>query len=270
MIAGQQVALIIPALDEEATIGPLLEAVDRILVDQVVVADNGSLDRTGERARQAGATVVRELRRGYGSACLRALREVPEADILVFMDADGSDDPHEIALLLAALRDRDADLVIGSRVLGRAESGSLSGLQRFGNALTCTLVRLFWSVRYSDLGPFRAIRRVALDRLEMSDPDFGWTIEMQVKAAQHGLRAIERHAGRFVPRRKTDLGLCPVRQGRGMEAPAIPSRLTRGRSTPETDLDPPSARSRRSTMRRKIQRTTPPLPVDSHTHTPLE
>jgi glycosyltransferase involved in cell wall biosynthesis len=191
MIAGQQVALIIPALDEEATIGPLLEAVDRILVDQVVVADNGSLDRTGERARQAGATVVRELRRGYGSACLRALREVPEADILVFMDADGSDDPHEIALLLAALRDRDADLVIGSRVLGRAESGSLSGLQRFGNALTCTLVRLFWSVRYSDLGPFRAIRRVALDRLEMSDPDFGWTIEMQVKAAQHGLRAIE-------------------------------------------------------------------------------
>ena len=191
MYCGHQVAVIIPALDEADAIGPVVGAVDRSVVDQVVVADNGSTDHTAEIDAGAGALVVREDRRGYGSACLRAIEEVPEADILVFLDADGSDNPAAIEELLNALVESGADLVIGSRVLGKAEKGALTPLQLFGNWLTCTLVRWLWGVRYSDLGPFRAIRRSSYDRLAMADPDFGWTIEMQVKAAQHDLKAIE-------------------------------------------------------------------------------
>jgi len=191
MFRNSSVLLVIPALDEEDAIGRVVAGVDRALVDLVVVGDNGSRDRTRERAAAAGATVVVEPRRGYGSACLRALREAPRTDLVVFMDADGSDDPSEIAPLLAQLLDTGSDLVIGSRVLGRPDRGALTPIQQYGNALTCTLVRWFWGVRFTDLGPFRAIRREALERLEMSDPDFGWTIEMQVKAAQRRLRTCE-------------------------------------------------------------------------------
>ncbi len=191
MYCGHQVAVIIPALDEAEAIGPVVGAVDRSIVDQIVVADNGSSDNTAEIAAAAGALVVREDRRGYGSACLRAIEEVPASDILVFLDADGSDDPASIEELLKALVESEADLVIGSRVLGKAEKGALTALQLFGNWLTCTLVRWLWGVHYSDLGPFRAIRRSSYDRLGMADPDFGWTIEMQVKAAQHNLKTTE-------------------------------------------------------------------------------
>jgi hypothetical protein len=114
------------------------------------------------------------------------------------MDGDGSDDPQEIARLLGVLLDQDVDLVIGSRVLGGADHGALTPVQSLGNALTCFLVRILWGVRYTDLGPFRAIRRGALERLEMSDPDFGWTIEMLVKAAQRGLRTAETSVRRNV------------------------------------------------------------------------
>lgn len=191
MFRGLKTALIIPALDEEETIGPVVTAVDRSVVDQVIVADNGSRDATAKRATAAGATVVLEERRGYGSACLAGIREAADAELLVFLDGDGSDDPTEIPELLAALIDGGADLAIGSRTLGRTEPGALTVVQRLGNALTCNLVRLLWGMHYTDLGPFRAIRREALDRLRMSDPDFGWTIEMQVKAAQQGMRAVE-------------------------------------------------------------------------------
>jgi len=191
MFRGNTVALVIPALDEEESLPRLLERVPRNLVDRIVVADNGSRDRTAEIARAAGADVVAEPRRGYGSACLAGIRTVDGSEILVFMDGDGSDDPREIDAVLEAMADRGADLVVGSRVLGGAERGALTPVQRFGNGLTCLLVRLFWRVRYTDLGPFRAIRREALERLDMADPDFGWTIEMQVKAAQRGLRVTE-------------------------------------------------------------------------------
>ena len=191
MFRGYQVLLIVPALDEEDTIGEVLRQVDRSVVDAIVVADNGSSDGTRHRAVEAGAIVLGEPRRGYGSACLRALRDGPPSDIVVFIDADGSDDPSEIEAMLAQLLDRGADFIVGSRVLGKAEPGALTPIQVFGNGLTCVLVHLFWGVRFTDLGPFRAIRRSALDRLEMSDPDFGWTIEMQVKAAQRGLRSTE-------------------------------------------------------------------------------
>ena len=200
MYRGYRIVVIIPTLNEEAAIGPLLADVDRTVVDAIIVADNGSTDQTARRAREHGAVVVHEPRRGYGSACLRALRDVTNADVVVFMDGDGSDDPREITHLLQVLLDSDADLAIGSRVLGTSEQGALTPVQRFGNSLTCSLVRLLWGIRYTDLGPFRAIRKAALDRLRMSDPDFGWTIEMQVKAAQRGLRVIETPVTRRIRR----------------------------------------------------------------------
>lgn len=191
MTRASRTVLIIPALNEEETIGPLVERVPRSLVEEVVVVDNGSTDSTAEKARSAGAHVLCERRRGYGSACLKAIREVDEADVYVFLDGDGSDDPQEIGTLLDAIEEKGVDLVIGSRVLGDAEKGALTPIQRFGNALTCGLVQFLWGVVYTDLGPFRAIRASALKRLEMSDPDFGWTIEMQVKAVQRGLKVLE-------------------------------------------------------------------------------
>jgi len=195
---GRTVVLIIPALNEEEALPPVIRAVDRTLVDRVIVGDNGSTDGTAAAAREAGAEVVFEPRRGYGSACLAALRTAPDADLIAFMDGDGSDDPADLPALLKTLLDRGADLVLGSRVLGGAEKGALTPVQRFGNLLTCTLVRLFWGVRYTDLGPFRVITRDAFRRLEMADPDFGWTIEMQVKAAQQGMKVEEIPVRRLV------------------------------------------------------------------------
>jgi glycosyltransferase involved in cell wall biosynthesis len=186
-----RVAAIIPALDEEGAIGGVVAGIDRGVVQRVIVVDNGSSDRTAERALAAGAEVVSEPRRGYGSACLAGIREARDADVLVFLNGDGSEDASEIGPMLDLLREREADLVIGSRVLGHAEPGALTRVQRFGNALTSSLVRLFWGVTCTDLGPFRAITTDALGRLQMVDPDFGWTIEMQVKAAQKGLRVVE-------------------------------------------------------------------------------
>jgi len=191
MYHDQHIALIIPVLDEEQTIGDVVRAVDREVVDQVLVVDNGSRDATVQVAREAGAEVLFEPRRGYGSACLTGIAAAPSADVLVFLDGDGSDDPHEIPALLQTLRDNNAELVIGSRTRGTAEPGALTPVQELGNWLTCTLVRWFWGTRYTDLGPFRALTRAGLERLSMADPDFGWTIEMQVKAAQRGLRIQE-------------------------------------------------------------------------------
>lgn len=160
---------------------------------RVVVCDNGSRDRTGEAARARGALVVREERRGYGSACLRALailRDDPP-DAVLFLDADGSDDPAEAAALIEPLAAGRADLVIGSRTLGERERGALTPQARFGNWLATGLIRLFHGARWTDLGPFRAVRWDALERLGMRDRDFGWTVEMQVKAARAGLRGME-------------------------------------------------------------------------------
>ena len=191
------VSVIIPALDEEDAIVRVLgdlpqpgRAQDGILYD-VIVVDNGSTDRTAARAAQMGARVVHEPRRGYGQACLAGLAAVEGPDVVLFLDGDYSDYPEEAATLIAPIREQTADLVIGSRVLGDRESGALLPQARLGNALATTLIRLMYGVRYTDLGPFRAIRYSSLQLLEMSDPDFGWTVEMQVKAARLGLRAVE-------------------------------------------------------------------------------
>lgn len=186
------VSLIIPALDEELAIGPLLDEIDRSLIRQIVVGDNGSRDATAAVARSKGADVVHVAERGYGAACAGALSQLsPDAEIVVFMDADGSDDPAEIPLLLAPILENRADLVIGSRALGRIEPGALTPQQRFGNWLATRLIRLIYKHRYTDLGPFRAIRRELLDRIDMQDRRYGWTVEMQVRALQVGAPVAE-------------------------------------------------------------------------------
>lgn len=186
-------ALIIPALDEERAIGAVLDAVPRDLFERIVVVDNGSRDRTADIARAHGAETVREDRRGYGAACLRGIAALPDdVEAVVFMDADGSDLPSDAAALLEPIERGEADLVVGSRELGSAEPGALSPHQRFGNRLAAGLVRLLFGKRYTDLGPFRAIRKTSLDRLGMSDLDYGWTVEMQIKALRRGLRVVER------------------------------------------------------------------------------
>ena len=191
------VIVLIPALDEESALPAVLAAIPRAgdgwTLRSVVVADNGSRDRTAELARAAGATVIAEPRRGYGAACLAglaALRAAPPA-IVAFMDADGSDDPSQLGALLAPIVAGRADLVVGSRVPGEREPGSLTLAQRFGNRLAAALLRGLFGLAATDLGPFRAIRWEALESLRMRDRDFGWTVEMQARAARAGLRVLE-------------------------------------------------------------------------------
>ena len=169
-------------------------------VERVVVADNGSTDRSlAAAAREDGSPrsrveVVHEPRKGYGSACLAGLehlRRTGPPDIVVFLDGDFSDHPDELPEVIAPIERDEADLVIGSRRLGRAEPGALLPQARFGNALATALIHLLTGFRYTDLGPFRAIRWSALERLAMRDVDFGWTCEMQMKAIGAGLRIVE-------------------------------------------------------------------------------
>ena len=182
------VTVIIPALNEEAAIGAVLSEIPDI-ADHVIVVDNGSTDATPDRARAAGATVVNQPVRGYGRACLAGLRVLPPAadgDIVVFLDADRSDYPEEMAALIDPIRRGEADFVLGDRAgAGRPWSA------RLGTALCVWLINRLWGTSYGDLGPFRAIRRDMLDRLQMADLTWGWTIEMQVKGAEAGLRIRE-------------------------------------------------------------------------------
>jgi uncharacterized protein len=187
---GCRVAAIIPALNEELSIGKVISEIPS-WVDDVVVVDNGSSDRTAEQASKYGARVLREDRRGYGSACLTGIRHLHDPDIVLFLDGDFSDYPGESATLVDPVTAGDADLVIGSRVLGRPEPGALTPQARFGNWLACLLIHAFWTVRFTDLGPFRAISFPALTGLCLRDPDYGWTVEMQVKAVMAGLKVKE-------------------------------------------------------------------------------
>lgn len=185
------IAVVIPVLNEAEALPHVLSAIPS-WVRHVIVADNGSTDGSAEIARRHGAIVVTEARRGYGSACLKALAALPgDVGIVVFMDGDASDDASQMQALIEPIRAGEADMVLGSRVLGRREKGALTPQQIFGNALACTLIRVIWGARFTDLGPFRAISCAALERLRMADPDYGWTVEMQVRAAKLGLRCRE-------------------------------------------------------------------------------
>lgn len=190
---GRVVDVVIPALNEEESLGLVLAALPAGWVRRVVVADNGSTDRTAEVARSFGAQVVHEPRRGYGSACLAglaALRDDPP-EVVVFLDADFSDHPDELPLVLAPILRGEADLVIGSRTLGEKEQGAMLPQAIFGNWLATSLLRLLYGYTFTDLGPFRAITWEALERVGMVDTNFGWTVEMQIKAAQLALRSYE-------------------------------------------------------------------------------
>lgn len=197
MYRGLTVGVAIPALDEEASIGfvvgdlrALRNDDDSPVIDDIVVCDNGSRDATGARAAEAGARVVRETRKGYGSACLAAIAALRPTDIVLFTDADHAFHAAQGPRLLDCIAD-GADLVIGSRALGGLERGAMSFSQVFGNRLATALIRWLWGQRVTDLGPYRAIRAPALSALGMRDATFGWTVEMQVKAIQQGMRVVE-------------------------------------------------------------------------------
>ena len=190
-----RISVIIPAHNEAESIALVINEIPAGLVQEIIVVDNASTDATAARAAAAGATVLFESTPGYGRACLRgiayALAQHPPPDILVFLDGDHSDYPAEMPALLAPLLAHEADMVIGSRALGQRERGALLPQQRFGNWLAAWLLRYRFGTTTTDLGPFRAIRTAALVGLNMADTTYGWTVEMQVKAARQDLRVTE-------------------------------------------------------------------------------
>ncbi len=189
------VYVIIPALNEQNAVAQVVSEIPKSLVTEVIVVDNGSSDDTFHAAQKAGATALLEPKKGYGQACIKGIDYVIEKakpeDIVVFIDGDYSDYPEEMKNLLLPIQNNDADLVIGSRALGERESGSMTYPQRFGNWLATTLMRWIYGVSFTDLGPFRAIRFDSLIKLGMKDTNYGWTIEMQIKASKMHMRSIE-------------------------------------------------------------------------------
>jgi glycosyltransferase involved in cell wall biosynthesis len=186
-----QISIIIPALNEAESIGHVVREMPWTSIAECVVVDNGSTDGTAEIARAAGARVIQSPR-GYGAACLAGSRAaLPASDILVYMDGDGSDLIADLSRLTEPIANNDADFVLGSRIKGNREPGSMLPSQVFAGHLVGTLLHVFQGVRYTDMGPFRAIRRSSLEALGMSELTYGWNLEMQIKAAQHHLRIRE-------------------------------------------------------------------------------
>lgn len=190
-----KIRIIIPAFNEENGVGQVIEEIPKELVEEVIVVNNASTDKTEVIAREKGATVLHEATPGYGRACLKGIQYIKDSaskpDIIVFLDADHSDYPEEIIQLIQPILDNKADLVIGSRALGNKEKGSMTPQQIFGNWLATRLLKLLYNVRFTDLGPFRAIRFDKLMELNMQDKTYGWTVEMQLKAAKQGLKCVE-------------------------------------------------------------------------------
>ena len=188
MTVNKDIVVIIPAYNEENSIAKVIADIPANLVKEVIVVNNNSDDKTDINARNAGATVLHEERPGYGYACFKGIDYVKQLatppDIVVFLDADYSDHPEEMELLLEPIFQRDADMVIGSRALGKREKGSMMPQQVFGNWLATSLMRWLYKIEYTDLGPFRAIRYEKLLAIDMQDTTFGWTVEMQLKAAK--------------------------------------------------------------------------------------
>ncbi len=184
--------IVIPAFNEEQSIGLVLDEIPRDHVDQVIVVDNGSTDRTSEVAAAHGAVTLREERRGYGAACVKGIAHTgDDVDVIVILDGDHSDYPDDLPAIRAPIREGRADCVLGSRTLGGAEKGALPWNQRWGNILATFLMRVLYGERFTDMGPFRAIRRDHLLSYGMSDPTFGWNVEMQAKAIMARSRIVE-------------------------------------------------------------------------------
>jgi glycosyltransferase involved in cell wall biosynthesis len=190
-----KISVIIPAFNEQGAIGNVLNDIPKELVDQIIVCNNGSTDNTEIVAEQAGATVISETRSGYGYACLAGInylnQQNSKPDIVVFLDGDYSDYPQEMVELVKEIVEKDVDLVIGSRALGEREKGSMTPQQVFGNWLATNLMHLFYGVKFTDLGPFRAIKWDSLIALNMQDKTYGWTIEMQLKAIKSKMKTSE-------------------------------------------------------------------------------
>ncbi len=187
--------VIIPAYNEEKSIVHVLNDIPKDIVREIIVCNNNSTDNTAQRAQSNGATVIMAKNKGYGSACLVGLEHIAakkvKPDIVVFLDGDYSDHPEEIVAVIQPIVDEDYDMVIGSRALGELEQGSMQVQQIFGNWLATSLIKLFYNYKFTDLGPFRAITYDALMEIDMQDRDFGWTVEMQVKAAKLKLKCKE-------------------------------------------------------------------------------
>jgi len=201
-VEGVRVGMVIPAFNEEEALPLVLEELPGGILSRLIVVDNASTDNTAELAKQGGAEVVYEARAGYGQACLTGIAALRSAsasgepglgaeDVVVFLDGDHSDFPDDLAVVLEPILTDRADMVIGSRVLGGATMDALLPQAWFGNRLACLLLRVLFGARHTDLGPFRAIRMRALDHLGMADRDFGWTIEMQLKARTARMRVVE-------------------------------------------------------------------------------
>ncbi|GAB2189057.1 glycosyltransferase family 2 protein [Sessilibacter sp. MAH2] len=194
MYKSHFISVIIPVLDEESAIGLVVEELlalknpdDSLLIDEIIVCDNGSVDNSTQVAINAGAFVVHQPEKGYGAACLKAMEYLnAESSIVLFIDGDHSCVSAQSVPLITTLIDHEQDLVIGTRVKGKISKGALTPPQLFGNQLATFLIRLLWKANITDLGPFRAIRKQSLNTLKMRDRSFGWTVEMQVKAIQMG------------------------------------------------------------------------------------
>lgn len=185
-----RIAVIIPALNEAGAIGEVVREVPRDLVSEILVVDNGSSDGTAEAARAAGARVIHEPMRGYGAACLAGALAAQDADILVFLDGDRSDDPAELPAILRPVQEGRADLSIGARVPDRAQAGAIPLQQRIGNRVVTRMIRLLFGLSLTDIGPFRAIRAETFRNLGMEHKTYGWPVEMIVKAARRGYRVV--------------------------------------------------------------------------------
>ena len=186
-------AVIIPAYNEESSIALVVKAIPKDLIDDVIVVNNNSTDNTVNEASSAGAIVLNETFQGYGAACLTGIDycKGKNYDVIIFLDGDFSDYPEEIPLLLAPIRNEGYDFILGSRVMGEREKGALPLQSRIGSIIAGVLINFFWKVKYTDLGPFRAIKFDKLIELDMNDKWYGWTVEMQIKAAQKGYKQKE-------------------------------------------------------------------------------
>lgn len=190
-----KIVVVIPAYNEAQSIGKVVNDIPKEWVSDIIVCSNNSTDNTIEVAKNAGAIVLEEKQKGYGWACMKGINFANEMevkpDIIVFLDGDYSDYPQELPIVVQPIIEKNMDLVIGSRALGQQESGSMTFPQRFGNWLSTRMMHLFYGVKYSDLGPFRAMKFDKLLMLNMAEMTFGWTIEMQIKAAKHKMNSCE-------------------------------------------------------------------------------